>query len=169
MTPEIVVDTNVLAISERLEGGASDACVNACVQLAERITEGRAVVVVDDAGEILTEYLSALEQGKTGGVGVKLARLLRQRSGMPDVCKNVKINRLPDNSGSYFEVPESLRDFDVDDQKFLAAAKAADSSPKLFAGLDEEWWCRSADLATEGFDVQFVCHDDLLNIDCGCS
>lgn len=166
MTPKIVVDTNVLAISERLEENASESCINACTQIAERIHDGRAILVVDELGEILSEYLTTLDRAKTAGIGVKVARLLRQRSGLATVCHKVSVHLLDDNSGCYEEVPPSLRDFDTDDQKFIAVANAEQPRPKLFAGRDGEWWERSNDFAAEGFDVQFPCSDDLMNGEC---
>jgi len=166
VTPAIVLDTNVLAISEGLNENASEECVDACRRLAIRIQEGKALLIVDDADEIIVEYLRVLQAKKTSGVGVKLARILRQRKYSPDVCRRVPITALDDPPGSYSEVPEALRDFDNDDQKFLAVAKADSASPQIYAGLDEEWWCRSAELAAAGFDIQFPCSEDLLDIEC---
>ena len=163
MTPAIVVDTNVLAISEGLHDQASDDCIAACSNLARRIQEGRAVLVVDEVGEIFSEYLGVLKDAKSSGVGVKLARIIRQRSHDPTVCRRVTITPIPQPPGSYEEVPVSVRDFDSDDQKFLAVAKADGENPKIYAGLDEEWWRRSADLAAAGFDIQFPCAEDLMN------
>jgi hypothetical protein len=161
----IVVDTNVLAVSEGRHDGASDACVAACATLARRIQEGRATVVVDEADEILTEYLRVLGQDGSSGIGVKLARRLRQRKYDDAVCRRVPITPIECPPGSYEEVPEGLRDFDLDDQKFLAVARADRESPPLFAGIDQEWWRRRADLAAAGFDIQFPCSDDLLDLD----
>lgn len=165
MTPEIVVDTNVLAISERLHDGASDGCINSCVELAKQIHEGKAVVLMDDRNEILLEYLRYLDGKKTSGVGVKIAQMLRSRKHDTAVCRQVSITPLED--GSYEEVPESLRDFDKDDQKFLAVAQASAVRPKIYAGLDGEWWRRSGDFVDAGFDVQFRCSSDLMALEGG--
>ncbi len=166
MTPAIVVDTNVLAISEGLNGNASEACVAACTRLARRIQEGRAVVVVDDGDEILTEYLRILTGRGTSGIGVKLARILRQRKYDTSVCRRVKITSSSRTPGTYDEVPDLIRNFDNDDQKFLAVAMADPEHPQIYAGLDEEWWCRRSELMNAGFDVQFPCSDDLMDTEC---
>lgn len=162
MTTEAVVDTNVLAISEKLHDGASDGCLKSCVELARQIHDGQIVVLLDDADEILLEYLRYLASEKSSSVGTKIAQLLRTRKYDSRVCRRVTITRSPNNSGAYDEVPEALRDFDTDDQKFLAVAKASDVNPKIYAGLDGEWWDRSADLLNAGFDVQFRCSSDLI-------
>jgi hypothetical protein len=163
VTPEIVVDTNVLAISERLHEGASDGCVNSCVELARQIHEGEAIVLMDDKDEILLEYLRYLSGKKTSGIGVKIAQRLRTRKHDATVCRQVAITPLDD--GTYEEVPELLRDFDKDDQKFLAVAQASNVRPKIYAGLDGEWWQRSDDFVDAGFDVQFRCSSDLIALD----
>jgi predicted nucleic acid-binding protein len=159
---EIVVDTNVLAISERVHEGASDGCVSSCVELARQISEGEVMVLMDDCDEILLEYLKHLEHHKTSGVGVKIAQRLKAGKFNQQVCRRVPITPLTDNSGSYEEVPEALRDFDDDDQKFFAVAVASHARPKIYAGLDGEWWSRSNDFVDSGFDVQFCCSSDLI-------
>jgi hypothetical protein len=154
VTPEIIVDTNVLAISERLHEGASDGCVNSCVELARQIHEGEAIVLMDDKDEILLEYLRYLSGKKTSGIGVKIAQRLRTRKHDATVCRQVAITPLDDGT-----------DFDKDDQKFLAVAQASSVRPKIYAGLDGEWWQRSDDFVDAGFDVQFRCSSDLMALD----
>lgn len=166
MTPAIVVDSNVLAIAEGRNEQASEDCVAACIRLAARIQSRQAVVVVDELGEIFEEYFGALEGATSSGIGIKVARMLRQRRYDPSICRQVQITPIQTPPGSYEEVPESVRDFDPDDQKFLAVAKADLEHPKIYAGLDEEWWCRAADLASAGFDIQFICGEDLMDTEC---
>ena len=72
-------------------------------------------------------------------------------------------HRLDEPAGCFVEVPEALHDFDVDDQKFLAAAFAEGGTPPIFQALDREWWERRADLAAAGLLVQFLCVGDLLD------
>lgn len=163
MADPVVVDTNVLAVAEGLNDEASLECVAACIRLARRIQEGQICVVVDEDGEILSEYLRNVGGGHSG-LGVKLARRFRQRRHM--ACRQVSITPLHEPVGSFEEVPEPLRDFDDDDQKFLAVAKAGAGAPQIYVALDQEWWCRRADLVAAGFDIQFLCSDDLLDVEC---
>lgn len=165
MADPVVVDTNVLVISEGMNGEASDHCVAACVRLVRRIQEGELLIVVDELDEILSEYLGALGGGSSG-VGAKVAKRLRSRAYDASVCRRVAITPIEEPPGSYEEVPDFVRDFDNDDQKFLAVAKADPERPLIYAGLDRAWWCRRTDLTDAGFDVQFPCSDDLHNTDC---
>ncbi len=157
----LVVDTNVLAVAEGMHDGASDHCKLNCVSLLRRI-EGGVILAVDAGDEVLSEYLGALRGSGTSGPGKKLATALWRRRHDPAVCRKVHINSIDRPPGSYAEVPESLRDFDTDDQKFLAVAVAEGSQPPLFQALDTEWWLRRQDISREGIDVQFLCASDLM-------
>jgi hypothetical protein len=164
LKPTIVIDTNVFAVSEDLHPGAAEASIAACVRLAARVQAGDLVVALDTTDEILAEYLRTLKQKRSSGLAVKLARRLQQRKHDPDICRQIAITPLSDHSGSYEEVPAAIRDIDSDDQKFFAVASAAPDNPQVFAGLDFEWWQRKEDLSSVGLDIQFVCADQLFEI-----
>ena len=51
------------------------------------------------------------------------------------VCHQIVISPIADPPGSYAEVPEPLRDFDVDDHKFLAVALAEGRVPPVYKPL----------------------------------
>jgi hypothetical protein len=155
----IVVDTNVLAIAEGLNDDACDLCRSACFAIARMVKEG--VIVTLDAGDlIVTEYMRVLGASKTDGVGRKLAhRIYRLRkSGV--VCHMVKLTPTESPAASFEEVPPLLRDFDEDDQKFVAVA--ASDGVAIYAGLDGEWWDRQEDFAASGISVQFPCSMQLM-------
>lgn len=126
---------------------------------------GDLIVALDTADEILTEYLRVLKQKRSSGLAVKLARRLQQRKHDPEICRQVTITPLPNPSGSYVQVPVSIRDIDADDQKFFAVASASSDNPQVFAGLDFEWWQRKEDLSNAGLDIQFLCADQLFEIE----
>ena len=155
-----IIDTNVWAIAEGMHGGASDRCVAACLSLLNEVERG-SPLAVDTKDEILAEYVSTLDKAGTSGLAVKLAKKLWRTRGDPATCVQVPITPIQDPEGSYAEVPEHVRDFDSDDQKFLAVAAAEGGNPPLFVGLDGEWWERRGDLTAAGFDIQFVCPTDL--------
>jgi hypothetical protein len=157
----VVIDTNVLAVAEGMHDRASDECRLACVQLARRVGDGLRVGV-DSNDAILREYLGTLQSGRTAGIGAKLAISLWRRRYDSRVCHQIAITPLDDPAGSYEEVPNPLRDFDVDDQKFLAVAGAEGTVPPLFQALDEEWWRRRVELGANGLDIQFLCVTELL-------
>jgi hypothetical protein len=156
-----IVDTGVLAVADGLHDGASDECRAACATIARKI-QGGVVVAVDKSDLILREYLRVLKGGHGGGIGAKLASSLWRRRYDTSVCRQVEITPIDDPPGSFEEVPESLRDFDNDDQMYFAVAFGDGSGLQIFEALDGEWWDRRADLAAEGLDIQFLCAADLL-------
>jgi hypothetical protein len=155
-----VIDTNVFAVAAGIHDGASEECVLACVQLLARVASGLRVAV-DTNGAILSEYIGAL-RGSDPSVASKLAvRLLRTRFDA-DLCHQVDITPIDPPAGSFAEVPPILRDFDADDQKFIAVSVAEGANPPVFAALDREWWNRRVDFVASGIDVQFLCAADLV-------
>jgi hypothetical protein len=160
----IVVDTNVLAVAEGLHPEASDECRAACIKLAGTINAGAIVAVDSEAsGEVvLREYLQTVGRSKTSGVGQKLAVRLWHRRYDTSVCRRVNISAMEESSGTFEEVPETLRDFDNDDHKWIAVAIADETKPQIFQALDREWWQRRKDFVEAGLDVQFLCALDLI-------
>jgi hypothetical protein len=156
----VVIDTNVFAVAEGLHGRATTECVAACTRLLLQVDSGHPVVV-DELDLILSEYLAVLRGSAKSGVATKLAEVLWRTRHGGDRCNRVPITPIDDPDGSFDEVPEALRDFDIDDQKFIAAAVAGDTA--VIAGLDGEWWTRRGDFAGSGVDVQFACLADFLD------
>lgn len=152
----VVVDTNVLAVAEGLHDGASDACQAACIELVKRLAEGL-VLAVDLSDEIVNEYLGVLKTAGTSGLATKFVRRIYRLRRNPAICRQVSITPIDAPPGSYEEVPESLRDFDTDDQKFIAVAAAEGSGPQIYTAVDGEWWARRRDFVDAGVDVQFTC------------
>ena len=156
----VVIDTNVWAVAEGMHEEASEQCVAACLALLRQVSDG-VLLAVDEADEILLEYVGTLKAAKTSGFAVKLALRFLHTRWNPNVCKQVPITPCDEPPPSYDEIPNALHDFDADDQKFLAVAVAEGAEPFLYAGLDAEWWERQADLHAAGLNVQFVCPADL--------
>jgi hypothetical protein len=158
--PSLVVDTNVFATADGLNGTASARCVDACVEIALQIDRGTRLVV-DESGEILAEYLATLNARRASGVAAKLIRRLHDQRHVGS-CDTVPITRAAAPPPVYDEVPPALADFDYDDQKFIAVAATAGATAFLVAGLDREWFDRQADFAASGLPLQFPCLTDLL-------
>jgi hypothetical protein len=162
----VVVDTNVLAVAEGLHPEAPDVCRAACINLAEKLNEGL-VTAVDAGDEIVSEYLSALKGAASSGLGKKTAQRLFRLRRDPSVCRQVVVTPTDAPPGGYEEVPEQLRDFDTDDQKFIAVAAAAYSQPQIYTAVDGEWWDRKRDFLDAGLDLQFLCPGYFLDRDSG--
>lgn len=162
----VVVDTNVLAVAEGLNEDASSNCKAACVRLAGQIANGDVVLAVDSAttGEkVFKEYLERLAQSPHDGIGKKLAVNLYHRRFDQSVCQIVEAAPCQDDPQTDFEdMPDDLRDFDRDDHKWIAVARAAPQHTPVFQALDGEWWERREDLLSEGVEVQFLCASDLI-------
>ena len=157
----LAIDTNVFAIAEGLNPDASENCIAACVALLRLIETGYPVVV-DEGDAIFAEYLNTLGNAGTSGFAVKLVRTLyHTRYGNP-ACVRVAITPAAVPPGEYDEVPATLRDFDADDQKFIAVAVAVVGGAPIAVGLDGEWFDRQADFVGAGIDIQFLCLADLV-------
>lgn len=162
----VVVDTNVFAVAQGLHDRASETCRTHCAELLSQIQQGKHIVVVDNecSGEaIFNEYLQTLKDRHVSGVGTKLAINLWRRRHDPSVCRKVDITPCDIPPGSFDDVPERLKDFDIDDHKWIAVAVAEGSHPKIYQALDSEWWDRSRDFVESGIDVVFLCATDLID------
>jgi hypothetical protein len=153
-----VIDSNVLAVAEGLYGDTSDGCVLACVENLEALQRGE-ITVVDEADEIVFEYLGAVRHGGRPGVGAKFAKWIHSRRFDVRVCERVRITPVNDNPPTYAEFPDdpALRNFDPDDRKFIAVAAAHPDRPPVLEAVDRVWWTHRAALAAAGIDIQFLC------------
>lgn len=120
------------------------------------------MIAVDESDLILLEYVGALKNSQTAGIGAKLAAYLHQRRYQANTCRRVPVTPIAAPAGSFAEVPEPLRDFDADDQKFIAVAVAEGNRLPILTAVDREWWERHAEFTQHGVDVQFLCLADFL-------
>lgn len=112
---------------------------------------------------VFKEYLGRLSQSPFDGIGKKLAVNLYHRRFDQSVCQVVEAAPCDNDDRTDFEdVPDSLRNFDRDDHKWIAVALASPQHTPVFQALDGEWWQRRADLSANGVEVQFLCASDLI-------
>ena len=130
----------------------------ACVENLEAIHAGH-ITVVDDADEIVGEYLGAVNHGGEPKLGAKFAKRLYRLRFNPEVCERIPITPTDGNPPSYAEFPSdaALAAFDPDDRKFIAVANAHPERPPILEATDREWWTLRAAFAGAGVDVQFLC------------
>src|SRR5437868_1476469 len=100
----VVIDTNVWALAEGMQGAASDECVAACLALLRQVADGL-TLAVDEGDAILTECVNTLKAFRTSGFAVKLAIRLFHRRWDPTVCKRVPVTPSQHPPPSYHEIP----------------------------------------------------------------
>lgn len=135
-----------------------------CVENLEALQAGE-ITVVDDADEIVVEYLAAVDHGGEPKLGAKFAKQLYRLRFNPEVCDRISITPTDGDPPSYAEFPShaALANFDPDDRKFIAVANAHPERPPVLEAVDREWWTLRAAFAAAGIDIQFLCIREVSN------
>lgn len=154
---DVVVDTNVPLAANRAAPQATERCVAACARELMSIQETH-TLVLDDAWEILKEYMAHLRSEGQPGVGDAFLRWTLRNRGNPDRCTLVHITPEAD---SFSEFPKSseLAGFDLSDHKYVAVAIVHPNHPPILNATDSDWWHYREALNQHGVSIQFVCPD----------
>jgi|LSQX01.1.fsa_nt_gb hypothetical protein len=162
---KFIVDTNIpLTANKILNFQDKDAdllnCIMMCVELIESIVKTKKGLVMDDNGEIFSEYRNKLSLKGQPGIGDRFLRWVHDnRYSFPNEDR-VNITPLGD---TYEEFPDhpGLNSFDIEDRKFVATANAhpADPKPTIYQGTDSKWWGWKDALLDVGIFVQFPCEE----------
>ena len=157
-----LVDTNVpisanLATKPNPDSDVPDACVLECIRRIKEITTNGGLVV-DNAGEIFSEYINNLSLSGQHGVGDTFAKWVHDNQWNVSKVTRVAITK---NSNSYDEFPDhdGLTRFDNSDRKFIAVANAHPAKPPVLQATDSKWWGWKDALKEVGITVQFLCSD----------
>ncbi len=119
--------------------------------LAQILRRGR--IVIDDGGEMISEYRRYCKPRGQPGVGDRFFReVLMNFSGKVD---RIPLEKRSDGSFADFPNDPALSGFDRSDRKFAAAARKV-SVPVLNA-TDSDWLNFRAALERNGIRVEFVC------------
>jgi len=134
----VVIDTNVISVSDGHADQAGPDCVVRCVRALEHARAG--IVSLDSRREIMIEYLSNVSQRPPSGLGAAFVLDLQRNLFNPKRCEQVAIT--PDPSRGYAEFPDDpqLEGFDRSDRKFVAVAQASAYSPAILNATDTDWW-----------------------------
>ena len=161
----VVVDTNVLLVSEgHAEPQASAKCKAACdARLLELKTRG--VVVIDHAWLLLSEYTRKIDMRKQS-VAVAFLKWLMQGSARDARVSSVVLTPTNAVKTDFAEYPKhpGLADFDPSDRKFVAVAFAHQPRATILNAVDTDWLAIRTPLAEVGIGLEFICEEELLAI-----
>lgn len=153
-----VVDTNVPVVANGTTEQAGPKCVAACVSVLNRIRR-EGIIVLDDGGRILREYLQYLSPSGQPGLGDLFMKWVWRNQAVVERCERVAINPTDAYESSFQEFPNNaeLREFDRSDRKFVAVALASKSQPEVLNAVDSDWWHYRVPLERHGISVRFLC------------
>lgn len=155
-----IVDTNVpktanLAFSPNKCKAEYEECVLACVEAIEKIIK-KGGLVLDDSGEIFSEYHRQLSLSGCPGVGDRFMKWVHDNRWSFPQEDRVRITK---QGNSYAEFPnhKDLLGFDRSDRKFIAVANAHPQKPPILQATDSKWWGWKDALEEKGISVIFLC------------
>ena len=153
-----VVDTNVAVVANGKCEHADDECVIACIEALEVIRD-RAIIVLDDALLILSEYMDNLSMSGQPGAGDLFMKWVWEVQADASRCERVHLTESHCHPCGFIEAPSDpeLANFDPSDRKFLAAAKACSRRVQVLNAVDSDWARHHVALVRNGINVKFLC------------
>jgi hypothetical protein len=155
-----IIDTNVILVANGAHPDVSESCRDACIDKLTRIVKD-GQVVVDDANEIIEEYLRRTEPHKGSRVGDVFLKWLLNNQGNPKRVERVPLSPTGEASYSEYEALNLPHRCDPSDKKFIAVAVRASQQTPISQATDSKWldWWRS--LHESGLAIEFVCPGDI--------
>ena len=154
---EVVLDTNVIKVSNGEASQAGQGCVDNCNETLIWIRESQRLLL-DDSGLILDEY-TGRPRNLSGqpGLGDFFVKWIWDNKHNERHCRIVEVT--PNDERKFDEFPDDSRlsDFDCDDRKFVAVAIASESAPKILNASDTDWWIHRQELGRHGVEIEFLC------------
>lgn len=152
MTDRIVVDTNVLVVANGSNEQADPECELACVELLQEATKGKRIVLLDASNLIMAEYrTSRSHRGMPAGNA--FFKYLHNFEHSSKKIIHILIEETPVEDGGFANLPPN--DFDPDDRKFLAVAKAGDG--RVVNATDSDWSQHADFIDSMGVRVLELC------------
>ncbi|MBI5433007.1 MAG: hypothetical protein HZA52_09280 [Planctomycetes bacterium] len=156
---EFVVDTNVAAVAQGFADQADQTCVDACQDWLIAIMRDGGLIL-DDGRAIVGQYTKVLGFRGRPGLGEKFAKWANDRQFDTTCCRLVHLTPTKGQSWREFEeVPDlpSLRSFDRDEHKFVAAAVVGGPDTQILHAQDSDWDHHAAILQGAGIHLIAVC------------
>ncbi len=157
MTDRVVVDTNVLIVANGNSEQADPECELACIETLERAAKGKRIVLLDSSNFIMDEYEGYCSYSGAPGVGDMFFKFLHDHQWSENSIIRVPIQETSDADGGFANLPPN--DFDRDDRKFLAVAKAGNG--RVVNATDSHWSEHAAFISSMGVPVLELCRQCL--------
>ncbi len=152
-----VVDTNVAVVASGRSVQAGLGCISACIDALEEIVNN-GVLIVDDGGRILREYMDHLSLSGQPGPGDAFLKWVWSVQATERVIKTeITPQGLDDDDFSEFPSDPALETFDRSDRKYVAVALSSKQNPEVLNAVDSDWWILREALKKHGIRLVFLC------------
>lgn len=153
-----VVDTNVPVVANGKSEQADPDCVIACVNALCNV-RATGVIVLDDAMQILHEYMTHLSLSGQPGAGDLFMKWVWSIQADRERCEQVRLasRHLDPSEFEMFPDDADLASFDRSDRKFVAAALTSRKNPVVLNAVDSDWAHHYTALMRNGIRIDFLC------------
>lgn len=129
-----------------------------CVNLIVNFQKSESRLVLDSNERILSEYGNKLNSSGQPGIGDSFLRWVHENGWNPRRCDRRELNCTDESNQIFDEFPDhvDLKNFDVSDRKFIAAANAQEPKAPIFQAVDYKWWGWKDALSEAGIDILFI-------------
>ncbi len=162
---EKIIDTNVPLTAAGAQTSMGDECKKACVQIINDIHDDKYILVLDDAGIILKQYLANIKKDADQGLAWKFMEWVLSNQGIETKVKCLQITPIGEY-GDFEQLPEEVRDsgFDHSDRVFIALSVANDNTAPIVQASDSKWIGYEEMLARHGVRLEFPCREALQQV-----
>jgi hypothetical protein len=160
-TPKLcLLDTNVPILANGTEDVLLTTVADKCIDVVMDIVR-RGGLVLDDYDRIFDEYRNNLSLAGQPGVGDLFMKWVHENRWNEAMCRLVPVTCTDETNQTFAEFPASdaLKNFDVNDRKFVAVANAHPEKPPIIEAVDYKWWGWKDALGESGVLVLFVDDD----------
>ena len=162
----VIVDTNVAVVASKDSDELSEddpfkECVTTCVERLEQINSDEMKLALDSERRIIDEYRRNLESMNRFSMGFQFYRWVERNWTNPERCDLIEITPVDGPKINFEEFPNDpdLDDFDDDDRKFIAVARAHPDNPPIWQAVDSKWRGFLDILRENDVTVEYICED----------
>lgn len=159
----VIIDTNVAVVANRKSEQASEDCEQTCINRLLEITSGEVKLALDDERRIIEEYRANLSPTGQPGIGDAFLKWVEMNWTNEEHCDRVSISPIEGSEAEFEQFPAdvALKNFDLDDRKFVAVALAHSEKPPILQAVDSQWWNFRDALSRHEVRVEFLCEEDI--------